>query len=488
MQPRRGERGLALVVVLVIAVVLTAMGVAMTEYALSEISVSSSGRYVQSARYLADAGVAYAINQIKGSTGWTGPATKSYGEGSFTVSANWVTMSQAIITSTGTAGSASQTAWRGPQAGWRFTAASLGLLPNVARMALLAQGLPQEVTAYQGVFTVPASFGFTVFSEQDVVVQHGGANDVVRVLMTETPLGGFGAIYARYDASSSRAAIEVKATKQNGVYVLGALETPKGASTCGASGNKACIDVDAFVKWEGRVSISGTTFPSGFEKGRSIPFPTYNFDAYRSLAQSYGTYPNCRANVGCYFGGSKAGDDFEAYVDANGGNLTGLFFIEDATVELKGKKTGPNQGQLTLNGSIIVYKLDGSQVKGRLKIKSGATTLLAGGADPVLLTGGSICADNVGTGGPLTITGVVAARAADSETGGDGCGDKGIKLDAAKFPYTVNGMLQSKGSIILRASGTVRYNRVAIDKLPPTFNASSRIYTPPTTPSNTVIR
>ncbi|MBI4278094.1 MAG: hypothetical protein HY660_06520 [Armatimonadetes bacterium] len=139
--------------------------------------------------------------------------------------------------------------------------------------------------------------------------------------------------------------------------------------------------------------------------GRDIPFPQFDMAAYRALAQDglagYGSYPFC-GPAGCYFSSAA---DFSNYVDSEGGVISGLFFIEDERAELTGKRNNPNKGLLVVNGTIIVYRWIGSTVQGRIKIITGTYLHTAREGEPALLAGGSICTDNAGAGGSVTIRG-----------------------------------------------------------------------------------
>src|SRR5437899_3441614 len=97
-----GERGSALATVLVLVVLLTVVGAAMVNNALTEISIAYNAGDAAAAQYAAEAGLSRAIYELSQNAGWTG-TTAAIGDGQYVVT---VTSSGLIrsITSTGTQG------------------------------------------------------------------------------------------------------------------------------------------------------------------------------------------------------------------------------------------------------------------------------------------------------------------------------------------------------------------------------------------------
>ncbi|HET6947794.1 MAG TPA: hypothetical protein VFJ45_08285 [bacterium] len=102
----RREDGAALLTVLVLVVVLTVMGVAMVDLALTEIAIAYSQGDALAAHYIADGGIARALYELGLNAGWAG-VTDALGDGQYQVT---VTPSGAVraIESVGTRSAARQ--------------------------------------------------------------------------------------------------------------------------------------------------------------------------------------------------------------------------------------------------------------------------------------------------------------------------------------------------------------------------------------------
>src|SRR2546427_6593066 len=98
----RSEAGSALAVVLVLIVVLTVVGAAMVNNALTEITIAYNTGDSAAAQYAAEAGLSRAMYELSQNAGWAG-TTAAIGDGQYVVT---VTSSGSVrsITSTGTRG------------------------------------------------------------------------------------------------------------------------------------------------------------------------------------------------------------------------------------------------------------------------------------------------------------------------------------------------------------------------------------------------
>src|SRR5256712_3503348 len=96
------QRGSALAVVLVLIVVLTVVGAAMVNNALTEITIAYNTGDSTAAQYAAEAGLSRAMYELSQNAGWAG-TTAAIGDGQYVVT---VTSSGSVrsITSTGTRG------------------------------------------------------------------------------------------------------------------------------------------------------------------------------------------------------------------------------------------------------------------------------------------------------------------------------------------------------------------------------------------------
>src|SRR3989441_4423839 len=121
----RDQRGSALAVVLVLIVVLTVVGAAMVNNALSEITIAYNTGDSAAAQYAAEAGLSRAMYELSQNAGWTG-TTAAIGDAQYVVT---MTSSGSVrsITSTGTRGG-----------GRRVLKAAVAAIPQSASTTVLA--------------------------------------------------------------------------------------------------------------------------------------------------------------------------------------------------------------------------------------------------------------------------------------------------------------------------------------------------------------
>jgi len=79
------ESGLALIVLLAVALFVGLVGVAMMNNTVNELQIAVNQSNAVQARYLAEAGVADAVNHLSVDNTWTGPITQTLGGGTYTV-------------------------------------------------------------------------------------------------------------------------------------------------------------------------------------------------------------------------------------------------------------------------------------------------------------------------------------------------------------------------------------------------------------------
>src|SRR2546426_7622813 len=96
------QRGSALAVVLVLIVVLTVVGAAMVNNALTEITIAYNTGDSAAAQYAAEAGLSRAMYELSQNAGWTG-TTAAIGDAQYVVTMT-SSGSVRVITSTGTRG------------------------------------------------------------------------------------------------------------------------------------------------------------------------------------------------------------------------------------------------------------------------------------------------------------------------------------------------------------------------------------------------
>lgn len=141
---RRGESGAALVTVLVLVVVLTVMGVAMVDLALTEVAVAFGQGDALAAQYIAEAGVARALHELDLNAQWAG-VTDTLGDGQYEVS---VASAGPVrtIRSTGTRGAGRQVLTAAVRIAPRFT------LSAVVGNTTVAVGGPQSGLRLENTF------------------------------------------------------------------------------------------------------------------------------------------------------------------------------------------------------------------------------------------------------------------------------------------------------------------------------------------------
>ncbi len=81
----RSESGMALVVVLVVALAVALVGVAMADNVVRETQIAANESSAVVARYLAEAGIADAAAHLSQDNTWQGPITQTLGAGTYTV-------------------------------------------------------------------------------------------------------------------------------------------------------------------------------------------------------------------------------------------------------------------------------------------------------------------------------------------------------------------------------------------------------------------
>src|SRR2546427_7565129 len=120
-----GERGSALATVLVLVVLLTVVGAAMVNNALTEISIAYNTGDSAAAQYAAEAGLSRAMYELSQNAGWTG-TTGTIGDAQYVVT----------LTSSGSVRSITSTGTRG--GGRRVLKAAVQAVPQSATTTVLA--------------------------------------------------------------------------------------------------------------------------------------------------------------------------------------------------------------------------------------------------------------------------------------------------------------------------------------------------------------
>jgi hypothetical protein len=483
--------------VLVVVVLLTVLGAAMVNMALTEVTIAYNQADAAAAQAAADAGVARAVYELSANASWPG-VTASVGAGQYqvTVSASGTTV---VVDSVGTQGS-----------GRRRVAAAAKILPPFMAYAVLA-----NTTATLG---GPAP-GLTVrnaLPSSDAGAAHasnrlGAATALTVTAAGATVAGGltaqgtiagvscatwpwrcseaFGALpFPRLDIDSaspssleSRARAAVDPLDGLNLYFRGGDRTSRcrsgGAWTFGPTETQRCWD--KYVHDRGGVlgaGMAGAVFYVEFNAGEST-----------SYRQPGGGPPGGRT-VDC-IGWETATETLclrARPAQARGGCAPPA--LPCGNVEY------PRSALRQVVGTIVVFRREagttvvGDAVLENLSLRTTDYSHTAWGPDPVLLAAGHLRVVSSGTAAaPLTVTvrGVVYTLAgadnpdAAGQLQGSGAGGITVQHGADRVALIVLGVLMSNGTITVQDTaantGTVavEFDAAALDSLPAAFAAAT---------------
>lgn len=376
------ESGLALVVLLVVALFVGLVGVAMMNATVGEVQIAVNQSNAVQARYLGEAGIAAAANLLSQDNTWVGPLTQSVpgGQGSYTVQVNTSLSNTAVkvVDSTGTvlAGTASGA-------------------NQLVRETFLV--LPQA-------FSKAVLSNTTVTSCAATTCDTGGYTPTV----SNTVLRQLGAIHANNLVTATTAVNLVVNTQ-----VTGQVTASRGNVTPTTSPGATCI-----------ACAPATNQPV-------IPFPSFNFTHYQTLATANGTN----------FASQAAFDTYVTGLPASGGfrTISGIVFVNTS-----GSLTLPNvaaEQNLNINGTLIVWA---TGPFGDLNMNSALThniTITAQNGEPAVILGGEAFFSGTSSG-TLTVNGLfyILAYSNNPVTKAPGCPGYDLPGTTAA-PVTIKGML-----------------------------------------------
>jgi hypothetical protein len=366
----RDESGVALVVLLLVALFVGLVGVDMINDTVSEVQIAVNESNAQRARYLAEAGIAYAVAQLTVSNTWTGPVTQTLGSGSFTVQVDGATS----------------------QAGATGAVKSIVSTGDVLT-STVSSG---QQTVRETFLVLPQAFTKALLSDTTVVA--GDANNVANTTITNTVLRQLGTIHANNVLAGPTAV-----TLQNGsgtVSATGQITASRGAISIGPGTDcTACATAT---------------------NQAVIPFPSFNFATYCSRASAAGTLFTSNAAFTAYVDSNTVGgtatlgspsSPVTLFVDLNGGNFQ------------PGGSSTPN---IVIYGSLIVYSHGGtgcsfsanSTPAGDVQLNRSSLaslTITSENAEPALAVGGGVWVDRNNcrprAAPPITINGFIYALA-----------------------------------------------------------------------------
>jgi len=394
----RSETGLALVILLVVVLALTLVGLAMADNVIRETQIAVNQYTAARARYLAEAGIADAAARLSQSNTWVGPITQSLGAGSYTVQVDTTVSNSALktIVSTGTVTSGA---------------------PSGANQ-----------TIRETVLVLPKAFSKAMVSNTVLTISNSSTTPTVQ----NTVLRQLGTIHANNLLGESPS-----------VSIIGSGTTVTGQVT--ASSGTVTIDPAATCV----ACTPANTLPT-------IPFPTFNWNTYITLAQNNPNYPGpshspCPAvnPTGTYFTSQAAFDTCVAAItpDAQGfRTIRGVVFFNAPSLD-GNPFFLPNAaaGQvLRIIGTLAVYFAGGgcsvTQPCGDIEwdppvVGTNNLVFTAQGGEPAIMAAGSFSTPN-GPPGPISITGLVYLLANTTDPTVNAPADPGYAFDGGT-PTTV---------------------------------------------------
>lgn len=392
----RSESGLALVVLLVVALFVGLVGVAMMNDTVSEVQIAVNQSNAVQARYLAEAGIADAANHLSVDNTWTGPVTQTLGGGSYTVQLDTAT---------------SQTG-------------ALGAVKSVVSTGNVRRSTPAGAsqTVRETFLVLPQAFSKALVSGTDVTMASttaGGATPTI----TNTVLRQLGTIHANNSNNEATAFRQFTA----GTNVTGQITFVTGTATllgncyaCAPTKVAAKIPVPAFNFCPSATTcttLSACPSPAG-------PNDPYSCKAFHSTSPCPGVQTHMNFATQAIFDSCVAA----VTLDAQGfANFTGTVFVNEVHFFLP-DKSSPLKFRFT--GTLVTYNASSSgcsatapcgDIEWQNWTTSGNNIIInAQNREPAVISGGSWVTGNLNcttslSPGKLTITGlaIVLANSTD---------------------------------------------------------------------------
>ncbi len=307
------ERGAALVTVLILIVVLTAIGVAMVNAELTEITIAYNQGDAMAARTAAEAGIARAIYELGNNAAWGG-VTTPIGDGQY----------QVTVTSSGNVRVIQSVGTRG--GGRRQLQAAVKALPPFTLYAVLA-----NTTATLGSGTAGVTIRNALPSSSAGAVQ---ANNRLGAGTAITANTAGATLVGAVTANGTIAGIACgtwpwTCTQASGVLPVPRLDVDSAAATSYRSRARSGVDpVDGLNLY----------FHGGDATSRCMSGGAWSFDAAHTQ-QCWDKYVNDRSGV---IGASIAGAVF--FVEFNAGEQTRYALGGGSTISFHGAASASNAG------------------------------------------------------------------------------------------------------------------------------------------------
>ncbi|HEX9533677.1 MAG TPA: pilus assembly PilX N-terminal domain-containing protein [bacterium] len=484
------ERGAALVTVLILIVVLTAIGVAMVNLELTEITIAYNQGDAMAARTAAEGGIARAIYELGNSAAWPG-VTTAIGDGQY----------QVTVTSSGTVRVIQSVGTRG--GGRRQLQAAVKALPPFTLYAVLANTTATLGSGNSGV-TIRNALPSTSAGAVQANNRLGAGTAITANTAGATLVGAVTANGAI--AGIACGTWPWTCTQASGVLPVPRLDVDSAAATSYKSRAISAVDpVDGLNLY----------FHGGDATSRCMSGGAWTFDAAHTQ-QCWDKYINDRSGV---IGASMAGAVF--FVEFNSGELT-RYRIRvpppqpNRTVDCAGysglvetlciraspatDNTGavvyPSSALNQVTGTIVAFRRgSGTTVVGDIALEDlslrsagsgvcGDYCHISLGGDPAFLAARQLLVTSSGAAAAqrkVTIRGVVYTLAGSDNPDGSnnlqGAPAPGITIQhgADLVALVIEGILMSNGSITVQKSaanaGTVavEYDSAVTDVLPTAF-------------------
>lgn len=416
------ESGIALVVLLVVALFVALVGVAMTGSTVSELQGAGNERNAVQARYLAEAGVADAANHLSRDNTWVGPVTQSLpgGAGSYTVQVDTTAGNSAVkvVNSTGS----------------------------------VSPGAPSAAsqTIRETFLVLPQAFSKAMLSTTTISTAGATNNSTAATVTTNTVLRQLGTIHANNVRAAATAV-----TVQN---------------TGGGSSGLVVSTTGQITASQGAISIAGASSCIACAPATNqpvIPFPTFNFAAYCNQASAAGTLFTSQTAWNTYVTARTSG----GVATLGSPSAPVMLFVTDFT------NFQPNgSAAINIYGTLILYShgngatctMGTGNPSGDFQISNGTIThtltITAENGEPALMVGGSVwvarsnCSPRPAPA--ITITGIVydlanTDNAAVTAPSGDGLCVFGSNSGGGAIHFT--------GAIVGNAANNNDFNSLTYD-------------------------
>ena len=421
---RRDERGVALVVVLLLAVALSAIGASLLMLANTETYASMNYRMMSQARYGAEAGALKAVNYLMNN--YTAPGAVNDLLSNYDITVSPVTYNGQPVVLSGATGIASNYPYAPAQAA--FSAAAQGSVTAgstvtygayatlLSMRAVIEYGLPTTTVIQTWKVTGVGSLGTTrpaTVEVSSVLERNYGSAHAFGVFATKLACSavsfGGGSAHDSYDSSSmtlangapvtqnggGKVGTNGNATLQGNAVVYGTLSTPRtGVGNCKSGAIVALSQTGQATIVEGLIQLpQAITYPTPAPPSPMPPVGNVNLNADCSALGL--TPPACSGSAGNITLDPQNGTMLFGDINLSAGSIVhlkaGVYNINSF------KMTGG--AQIIIDSGPVVFNIAGVGASTPLDLQGGTITnpsfnpsdfrMLYGGTSPITVSGGS---------------------------------------------------------------------------------------------------